>query len=59
VSSKSDEEFHLKATIEVTEKMSAVVQADWMIKRCIETINNQLWRINCIITNTCSTMKVM
>ena len=51
--------FQLKADADVAEKMSAVVQAQWVIKGCREATNDQLWRINCIATDTCATMKAM
>ncbi len=55
----NERNFHLKAMIEIAEKMSAAVQVEWVINDCMKTINNQSWRINCIITNTCFIMKVM
>jgi hypothetical protein len=55
----NERRFHLKATIEVAEKMSAAVQAEWVINGCRNITNNELWRINCIITNICFTMKFM
>lgn len=51
--------FHLKAMAGIAETMTAAVQAEWMIKGCREATNNQLWRVNCIGTDTCSTMKAM
>jgi hypothetical protein len=51
--------FHLKATTGVAKKMSAAVQAEWLVNGCRETINHETWRINCIATDTCFTMKAM
>ncbi len=59
VSSFNENDFHLKATVEVAEKMNAVVQVEWVINDCKKTINNQLWRINCIVTDIYFIMKVM
>ncbi len=59
VSSFNDENFYLKAIIEVAKKMSAVVQAEWVINDCKKTIDNQLERINCIVTDICFIMKAM
>ena len=51
--------FQLKADVGVAEKMTAVVQAEWVINGCRDATNNQLERVNCICTDTCSTMKAM
>lgn len=51
--------FHLKSVAGLAEKMTAAVQAEWMIKECEEATNHQLERVNCIATDTCATMKLM
>lgn len=51
--------FHIKAETGIARIMTAKVQAEWVVKGCKEATNNQLWRINYIGTDTCSTMRSM
>lgn len=51
--------FHLKAETGVARTMTAKVQAEWIVKGCKEATHNQTWRINCLGTDTCSTMRSM
>ena len=54
-----EDSFQLKADTNIVEKMTAIVQVKWVVKRCEEVIENQLNRVNCIIIDTCAVMKFM
>ncbi len=55
----NEEEFHLRIEVNVTEIMNAKTQAHWLLNHIDETLQNQFWRMNTFVIDTCFTMRAL
>ncbi len=53
------EEFHLRVKVNVTKIMNAKTQAHWLLNYINKTLQNQFWRVNTFVINTCFTMQAL
>ncbi len=53
------EEFHLRVKVNVTKIMNAKTQAYWLLNYINKTLQNQFWRVNTFVINTCFTMQAL